>query len=134
MASLAEELRSAMLERLRRSETISTGVRGRIFDAEPAEVPCAWVGATVVEDGTESVELLATVHIWKRSGEAAAAHLIQEVLTVFAEPPPLDTLKITKWSPDYSEVRKNEERAAYRGIARFRAMVGLEARAASLPR
>jgi hypothetical protein len=117
-----------MLDQLRRSESISAGVRGRIFDAEPADFPCAWVGVTAYDEGTDVLELIATVHIWKRSGEAAVARLIQGVLTVFAEPPPLKTLKITEWSPDYSEVRKNEERVAYRGIARFRARACLEPR------
>lgn len=131
MASPAQELRSAMLDRLRTSETILAGVRGRIFDAEPADFPCAWVGVTASDDDSDFVELLATVHIWKRSGEAAVARLIQEILTSFAAPPSLDTLTIMEWSPDHAEVRKNDERAGYRGTVRFRATARLETRGAA---
>ena len=121
MASPADDLRNAMLAQLRASSSFSKGVGGRISDRQPREFPCAWVGVTMTEDGTDGVSLIVTLHVWKRSGEETATDLLREAEAMFATPPQLASLSITSWEPDHSEVRLNVEQSAYRGLTRFRA-------------
>lgn len=124
MASLAEELRAAMLVRLRASEAFSADVEGRISDQRPAEFPYAWVGVTETDvAGSDLVDLLATVHVWKRSGQDAAARLTQEARAMFDKPPSTESVSIVSWAMDYTEVRSNTEHSAWRGLVRFRAKV-----------
>ncbi|MER2536653.1 MAG: DUF3168 domain-containing protein [Rhizobiaceae bacterium] len=122
MANPVSELQAAILTQLRSSEAFSAGVQGRILDADPAEIPCAWVGVTADENDPTTVSLLATVHIWKRSGEAAVAALIEEAKVALAESPEIATASILSWKPVYSEVRLDEQQSAYRGLVRFWAM------------
>lgn len=122
MASPAEQLRAAMLARLRAWEAFSAGVAGRIAEAQSAEFPCAWVGVTAADAG-DFIDLLATVHVWDRAGEQAASGLLEEVRTALAEPPSVEELKVVSWQLDHSEVRADEEQAAHHGLVRFRARV-----------
>lgn len=121
MANLAEELKTAMLERLRADQGFSAGVEGRIFTAEPRDLLAAWIGATGFDAGGGVIDLLATVHVRVGTGMGAANALIEIASAAFAEPPIMDGIYITLWAPDYREVRLEEEHSAYHGLARFRA-------------
>jgi hypothetical protein len=121
LASLADELKTAMVERLRADQGFSARVEGRIFAAEPKDLLAAWVGATGFDAGDGLVDLLATVHVRVRTGTEAANALIEIARAVFAEPPAVGGISITSWRPDYREARLEEEHTAYHGLARFRA-------------
>jgi hypothetical protein len=119
MANPTDELRTAMLERLAASEAFSQGVNGRIAATQRAELPCAWVGVTVIENGTEDVSLVATVHFLLPAGESNATELLLEAKAIFAEPPERCALTVTCWLPGYSEIRLNEEFSAHHALVRF---------------
>ena len=85
MAGEAEILRMAMLARLRASKIFSKGLGGRISDAEPTQLPNAWVGVTGSEADDGSIDLLATVHIWTLAGKEEAADLIKVAAETFHE-------------------------------------------------
>jgi hypothetical protein len=116
----AEELKTAMMERLRASAEFSRALNGRIFSAEPREPPAAWIGATAhAGDGT--IDLIATVHIRIAAAKETASALVDLAQAAFVDPPIADGISISSWRPEYREVRLDEEHSAYHGLARFRA-------------
>ena len=125
MASPADDLRTAMVERLAASETFSQGIDGRISATQPAELPCAWVGVTVIENGTQDISLVATVHFLLPAVQAKATELLQEAKAIFGAPPELGALTVTSWQPEYSEIRLNEEVSAHHAVVRYRAGVSV---------
>lgn len=120
MVNPADELRRNMLKRLRASESFSAGVGGRILEFESTEFPVAWIGVTASESGADSVDILATVHVWKRSGGGKATQLAEEAKTLLGDPPQLKTHQTVAWSLDYAETRLDEDYAAYQALIRFR--------------
>jgi hypothetical protein len=116
----AEDLKTALMERLRADPEFSRGMNGRIFSAEPQEPPAAWIGATAFAgDGT--IDLIATVHIRIAAPKETASALVDAAQVVFVDPPIVDGISISSWRADYREVRLDEEHSAYHGLARFRA-------------
>jgi hypothetical protein len=120
MTNLAIELRTVLLTRLRECEAFSNGVAGRIADQERNDYPFAWVAVT---QSAERPELLATVHVWIREGQAAAAQLVQTALAALRDAPSIENASITSWSPCHSEVRYDNNHEAQHGIARFSAEI-----------
>ena len=121
MGGAAKALLPVMLDRLKSSEVFSSGVRGRVLDAEAGEPPCAWVGITGPADPTvKPEELYATVHIWRRSGDAEVDDLVIETKRLFEHPPAIDGFDIIGWALDFSAVRRSEDDAAYHGLVRFK--------------
>lgn len=125
MASASKRIRSALLARLRASQEFSAGVEGRILESEPEEFPCAWIGATKLESavGPNAIDLVATLHIWKRSGGGAAETLVELGRALLKEPPVIEGYMVAGWRTVFSEVRLDEEHYAYRGIVRCRGIV-----------
>ncbi len=117
----AEDLKTAMMERLRADTAFSAGVDGRIFTAEPRDLLAAWIGATRFDAGSEVIDLLTTIHVRVGTGTEAANALLDIATAVFAEPPIVDGISAASWALDYREVRLEEEHSAYHGLARFRA-------------
>lgn len=112
-----------MLERLAASEALSQGVNGRISATQPVELPCAWVGVTVTENGTDDISLVATVHLSLRTGQARATELLQETKAIFVGPPQRVSFTVTSWWPEYSEIRLNDELSAHHALTKYRARV-----------
>jgi hypothetical protein len=119
----AEDLKTAMMKRLRADAAFSHGVEGKIFATEPRDSPATWIGTTTVASGDGAIDLLATVHVRISAGKEAALALIEAASAIFAETPIVDGVSISSWRPDYHEVRLDEEHSAYHGLARFRADV-----------
>ncbi|WP_311029287.1 hypothetical protein [Mesorhizobium koreense] len=120
MGNPAEELKAAMVERLRADAVFSARV-DRILATEPRDQPAAWIGATAFGAGNGAIDLIATVHVRISTGKEAASTLIDAAWVIFAETPIVNGVSISSWRPDYHEVRLDEEHSAYHGLARFRA-------------
>lgn len=120
MASPAEALQLTIVERLKASDAFSSGVAGRIFRTDPRELPCAWVGTTQSDVDTGAIELIATVHIWKDGEESGVQHLSKAAQIALKEMKNAQGLPIKGWKRDYSEIRLDSERAAYRALVRYR--------------
>lgn len=122
MGNPADDLKTAMIERLQADAAFSVGVEGRIFASEPRDLLAAWIGATRFDAGGEVIDLLATIHVRVGTGTEAANALLDIATAVFAEPPTVEEISIASWALDYREVRLEEEHSAYHGLARFRAV------------
>ncbi len=120
MASPAEALQLAIVDKLKASDAFSNGVAGRIFRTDTKELPCAWVGATQSEVDIGTIELIATVHIWKDGEESGAQKLSKAAQTALREMKNVHGVSIKAWKRDYSEIRLDPERAAYRALVRYR--------------
>ncbi|MGC4026568.1 MAG: hypothetical protein QM744_16360 [Mesorhizobium sp.] len=120
MTSPAEALQAAIVERLKASDTFSRGVVGRIYNANSKELPCAWVGITQSDGPSDTIELLATAHIWKSGDEASVKELSESAQAILTEAPNAKGLSIKSWEHEYSEIRLDEETAAYRALVRCR--------------
>ena len=113
-------LQAQMLKTMRASSILSQAVEGRIYDTERMEFPSAWVSVTATDPEGGALPLLATVHVWKRTGKQEMQTLTQEVASIFAHQPLLEGARFEDWKLDFTEVRLNEELAACRGLVRFR--------------
>ncbi len=122
MGNPAEDLKTAMVERLRVDQGFSVGVGGQIFATEPRDLLAAWIGATRFDAGSGSIDLLATIHVRVGTGTEVANALLDIATAVFGEPPTVEGISIASWALDYREVRLEEEHSAYHGLARFRAV------------
>jgi hypothetical protein len=121
LANLADELKAAMLERLRADQGFAVGVKNRIFESEPGDLLGAWIGATGFDAGGGVIDFVATVHVRVETGKEAAKVLIEIAKRTFAEAPTMDGISITGWQLGFHEARLEDENSAYHGLARFRA-------------
>jgi hypothetical protein len=120
MTDLPGELRAVLLTRLCENEAFSSAVTGKNSDQELDDYPCAWVAVT---QSAERPELLATVHIWVREGQAAAVQLVETAETALKNAPSIESASIALWSLNHSEVRYDADHEAHHGMVRFSAEI-----------
>jgi len=120
MTDLTSKLRAALLQRLRECEAFSNGVGAKIADQELSDYPFAWVAVT---QSAERPELLATVHVWIREGQAAAAQLVEVARAALSDAASIENASIDSWSLSHSEVRYDTNHEAHHGIVRFSAEI-----------